>query len=361
MLKIGIVGLPNVGKSTLFNALVKGNQAEASNYPFCTIEPNVGIVEVTDERLNRLAQIVNPAKIVPAAIEFVDIAGLVAGAHKGEGLGNKFLSHIREVDAIALVTRFFENSDITHVSGQIDPKSDIETIMLELVMADFETVSRLYVNAEKQAKDGSKDNIAKKEAVKAIYDDLEQGKPVNEIELPKDLKISDLPPLLTLKPRLYLANISESQISSFSPPFIPSIPFIPISAKLEAELANLPDSDKAEFLATYGLEKSGLEKVIQVAYDILGLQSYFTAGPKEVKAWTVKKGATAPQAAGVIHTDFEKGFIRAEVISYEDYIKYDGEPKAREAGRMRSEGRDYIVHDGDVMLFRFNLAGTPRL
>jgi len=358
MLKIGIVGLPNVGKSTLFNALVKGNQAEASNYPFCTIEPNVGIVEVPDERLDRLATIVNPAKIVPAAIEFVDIAGLVAGAHKGEGLGNKFLSHIREVDAIALVTRFFENADITHVSGKIDPKIDIEIIMLELVMADFETISKVYYNAEKQAKDGKAINIAKKEAIKAIYDGLEQGLPVNEINVPKGLEKGDLPPLLTAKPRLYLANIAESQISSFSPssPPYPSSPsFIPISAKLESELVNLPDSEKSEFLATYGLDKSGLEKVIQAAYDILGLHSYFTAGPKEVKAWTIRQGAKAPEAAGVIHTDFEKGFIRAEVISYEDYIKYNGELKAREAGRMRSEGKEYIVQDGDVMLFRFNV------
>lgn len=355
MLKIGIVGLPNVGKSTLFNALVKGNQAEASNYPFCTIEPNIGIVEVPDERLNKLAAIVQPAKIVPAAIEFVDIAGLVAGAHKGEGLGNKFLSHIREVDAIALVTRFFENFDITHVSGKIDPKRDIEIIMLELVMADFETISKIYASAEKQAKDGSKDNLAKKEAIKAIYDGLERGLPVNEIDLPKDLKIADLPPLLTVKPRLYLANISEDQILSFSPPSNPSLPFILCSAKLESELTNLQDSEKLEFLATYGLEKSGLERVIQAAYDILGLQSYFTAGPKEVRAWTIHKGATARQAAGVIHTDFEKGFIRAEVISYDDYIQYGGEAKVREAGRMRSEGRDYIVQDGDVMLFRFNV------
>lgn len=355
MLKIGIVGLPNVGKSTLFNALVKGNQAEASNYPFCTIEPNVGIVEVPDERLNRLAEIVNPAKIVPAAIEFVDIAGLVAGAHKGEGLGNKFLSHIREVDAIAIVTRFFEKADITHVSGKIDPKTDIETIMLELVMADFETISKVYYNAEKQAKDGQAINIVKKEAVKGIYDGLEQGLPVSEINVPKGLEKGDLPPLLTAKPRLYLANIAESQISSFSPPFIPSTSFIPCSAKLESELANLPDSEKSEFLATYGLEKSGLERVIQAAYDILGLHSYFTAGPKEVKAWTVRQNAKAPEAAGVIHTDFEKGFIRAEVISYEDYIKYNGELKAREAGRMRSEGKEYVVQDGDVMLFRFNV------
>lgn len=356
MLKIGIVGLPNVGKSTLFNALVKGNQAEASNYPFCTIEPNVGIVEVPDERLNRLAAIVNPAKIVPAAIEFVDIAGLVAGAHKGEGLGNKFLSHIREVDAIALVTRFFENADITHVSGKIDPKTDIETIMLELMMADFETISKVYYNAEKQAKDGKATNIAKKEAIKAIYDGLEQGLPVSEINVPKGLEKGDMPPLLTSKPRLYLANIAESQISSsISIPNLPIDPIIPISAKLESELVNLPDSEKAEFLATFGLEKSGLERVIQAAYDILGLHSYFTAGPKEVKAWTVRKGAKAPEAAGVIHTDFEKGFIRAEVIFYEDYIKYNGELKAREAGRMRSEGKEYVVQDGDVMLFRFNV------
>lgn len=356
MLKIGIVGLPNVGKSTLFNALVKGNQAEASNYPFCTIEPNVGIVEVPDERLDRLAEIVNPSKIVPATIEFVDIAGLVANAHKGEGLGNQFLSHIREVDAIAIVTRFFKNSDIAHVQGSVDPERDIETIMLELVMADLQTVSKIYQNAEKQAKDGKIESLTKKEAIKVIFDGLKRGLPVDEMPATKGVERSDLPPLLTAKPRLCLANIADNQISiPISIPNLPINPIIPISAKLESELANLPDSEKTEFLATYGLEKSGLERVIQAAYDILGLYSYFTAGPKEVKAWTIKKGATAPQAAGVVHTDFEKGFIRAEVISYEDYIKYSGELKAREAGRMRSEGKEYVVQDGDVMLFRFNV------
>lgn len=355
MLKIGIVGLPNVGKSTLFNALVKGNQAEASNYPFCTIEPNVGIIEVPDDRLIRLSQIVRPAKIVPAVIEFVDIAGLVAGAHKGEGLGNQFLSHIREVDAIAVVTRFFENTDISHVQGSVDSKRDIETIMLELVMADLATISKIYNNFEKQAKDGKPEHIAKKEMIKTIYDGLERGLPADEINAPNGLEKGDMPPLLTAKPRLYIANISEDQISSFSPPSNLSFSFIPCSAKLESELVNLPDSEKVEFLATYGLQKSGLERVIQAAYDVLGLHSYFTAGPKEVRAWTIAKESKAPQAAGVIHTDFEKGFIRAEVISYEDYLKYNGEVKAREAGRMRSEGKDYIVQDGDVILFRFNV------
>lgn len=355
MLKIGIVGLPNVGKSTLFNALVKGNQASASNYPFCTIEPNVGIVEVPDERLAKLAAIVNPAKIVPAIIEFVDIAGLVAGAHKGEGLGNQFLSHIREVDAIAIVTRFFENTDIAHVQGSVNPKRDIETIMLELVMADLATVSKISDNIEKQAKDGKPEHIIKKEAIKTICNGLERGLPLNEIELPKGLNKVDLPPLLTAKPRLHIANIAEDQISSFSPPSSLHLSFILCSAKLEAELVNLPDSEKIEFLASFGLKKSGLERLIQAAYDVLGLESYFTAGPKEVRAWTIVKESKAPQAAGVIHTDFKKGFIRAEVIAYEDYIKYNGEVKARQSGRMRSEGKDYIVKDGDVILFRFNV------
>lgn len=327
-LSIGIVGLPNVGKSTLFNALVKGKKAEASNYPFCTIDPNVGVVEVPDKRLQKLAKFVHPEKIIPATVEFIDIAGLVKNAHQGEGLGNQFLAHIREVNAIAMVLRCFTDAKVAHVAGKIDPKDDLETIQTELELADLGTLEK---RKTKNAKLKTEDNIN----------------------------------LLAEKPIIYVANINESNAACLSHEIIAKYnlesvvknpeTLIPISAKIESELVDMKPEEQKEYLAELGLSESGLNRLIRTAYKILGLQTFFTAGPKEVRAWTIKKGSTAPVAAGKIHTDFERGFICAEVISYEDYINNDGELGARSAGKLRQEGREYIVKDGDIIEFKFNV------
>jgi hypothetical protein len=361
-IKCGIVGLPNVGKSTLFNALTKAGIA-AANFPFCTIEPNTGVVPVPDPRLEALAGIVKPQRILPTSFEFVDIAGLVAGASKGEGLGNKFLAHIREVDAIAHVVRCFENTDIVHVAGKIDPISDIETIDTELALADLDSVEKALNRAEKEAKAGNKDAIAKKEVLVKLRAGLDAGKSARALGLSDEDKalVRDLF-LLTLKPVMYVANVLEDGFENN--PFLDRVreraategaEVVPVSAAIEEEMAQLEDADRAEFLESLGLDEPGLNRVIRAGYTLLGMQTYFTAGVKEVRAWQVPKGATAPQAAGVIHTDFEKGFIRAETISYEDFIKYRGEAGARDAGRLRLEGKDYLVQEGDVLHFRFNV------
>jgi GTP-binding protein YchF len=346
----GIVGLPNVGKSTLFNVLTKASIA-AENFPFCTIEPNVGVVPVPDDRLQQLADIVNPAKIIPTSIRFVDIAGLVKGAAKGEGLGNKFLANIRETDAIAHVVRCFENPNIVHVTGKIAPLDDIETINTELMLADLETVNKALNKAGKNAKSGNKEAIAEHDFLKTVRDHLDAGRPIRTLK-PNDEQqiILKQLQLLTAKPTLYIANVNENGLQNN--PYLDQVEqlaaqenakVVAICAAMEAELVELSDAEKQEFL------------VIRAGYELLGLQTFFTAGPKEVRAWTIKQGSTAPQAAGKIHTDFEKGFIRAEVISFADYIKYHGEHGAKEAGRLRLEGKDYIVQDGDVMHFRFNV------
>jgi GTP-binding protein YchF len=361
-IKCGIVGLPNVGKSTLFNALTRAG-IPAANFPFCTIDPNVGVVPVPDPRLAALAAIVKPQKIVPTTIEFVDIAGLVAGAAQGEGLGNKFLAHIREVDAIAHVVRCFEHGDIVHVAGRIDPIADIETIDTELALADLETVERALARAEKAAKAGDKDAIAKREVLSRVRAHLDAGKPARSLGLDAAERqaIRDLF-LLTMKPVLYVANVREDGFTAN--PHLEAVraraaaegaEVVPVCAAIEEELAQLDDADKGAFLADMGLEEPGLDRLIRAAYRLLGLQTYFTAGEKEVRAWTVPIGATAPQAAGVIHTDFERGFIRAETIAYDDYIRLKGESGAREAGRLRLEGKDYVVQEGDVLHFRFNV------
>jgi GTP-binding protein YchF len=350
-LKIGIVGLPNVGKSTLFNALVKGSQATAANYPFCTIEPNVGIVEVPDERLQKLAEIEKSVKIVPAVVEFVDIAGLVAGASKGEGLGNKFLAAIRECDAVAQVVRFFKDSNITHVSTEINPESDIVTIETELQLADLATVEKRLETIEKDIR--AKDKIAPKikEILVKIKTQLEAGKNARELNLNEDeAKLVKELGLMTLKPMLYIANCSEDQLKDFT-----DTKFIPISAKIESELNELSDEEKKEYLKELGLESSGLEKLIKEAYKILGLISYLTSGVQETRAWTIHQGWTAPQAAGVIHGDFERGFIAAETIKYEDFIANNGWAGCRPKGLVKTQGKDYVVQDGDVVLFRFNV------
>jgi ribosome-binding ATPase len=361
-IKCGIVGLPNVGKSTLFNALTKAGIA-AANFPFCTIDPNVGVVPVPDPRLQELANIAKPLKIIPTSMEFVDIAGLVAGASKGEGLGNKFLAHIREVDAIAHVVRCFENTDIIHVSGKIDPISDIETIDTELALADLESVDKALNRAERAAKANDKEALARRPVLQRLATVLNEGKSARNAGLSAEEQalVRDLF-LLTLKPLMYIANVKEDGFANN--PYLDQVreraalegaEIVPVCAAIEEELSQLEDADKLAFLADMGLDEPGLNRVIRAGYRLLGLQTYFTAGEKEVRAWTVKKGSTAPQAAGVIHTDFERGFIRAETIAYDDYIKYRGESGSRDAGRLRLEGKDYIVKEGDVLHFRFNV------
>lgn len=361
-IKCGIVGLPNVGKSTLFNALTKAGIA-AANFPFCTIEPNVGAVPVPDPRLNALAEIVKPQKLIPTAVEFVDIAGLVAGAASGQGLGNKFLAHIREVDAITHVVRCFEHPDVIHVNNKVDPIADIETIDTELALADLESVEKALQRAERSAKTGDKEAVARKEILGRVRTGLDAGKPARALDLSEDDKaaLRDLF-LLTLKPVMYVANVLEDGFENN--PHLDAVraraategaQVVPISAAIEEELSQLDDEDRDAFLADLGLDEPGLNRLIRAGYALLGLQTYFTAGVKEVRAWTVRAGSTAPQAAAVIHTDFEKGFIRAETIAYDDFIKYKGEAGARDAGRLRLEGKEYRVQEGDVLHFRFNV------
>jgi GTP-binding protein YchF len=359
----GIVGLPNVGKSTLFNALTKAGIA-AENYPFCTIDPNVGIVEVPDPRLARIAAVAKPQKVTPATVQFVDIAGLVAGASKGEGLGNQFLANIRETDAIAHVVRCFEDQNVVHVAGRIDPVSDIETINTELALADLATVERQLAKAEKLARAGGDKEAQRLVAVlEKVQRVLNEAKPARTLDLAKE-ELDVLRPLflLTMKPTMYVANVAEHGFKDN--PMLAAVeahaakenaPVVAISAALEAQIADLGDADQQVFLADMGLEEPGLNRFIRAGYRLLDLETFFTAGPKEVRAWTVPVGATAPQAAGAIHTDFARGFIRAEVISFADFVAYQGEVGAKEAGKMRLEGRDYVVQDGDVIYFRFNV------
>jgi len=360
-LKCGIVGLPNVGKSTLFNALTKAGIA-AENYPFCTIEPNVGIVAVPDRRLDVIAGIEQPQKVVPAVVEFVDIAGLVAGASKGEGLGNKFLANIRETDAIAHVVRCFEDPNVVHVAGKVDPVSDIETINTELALADLDSVEKQISKHAKLAQTtGDKEAVRLVSALNKVRTVLDAGRPARSAELSKEERAVIAPLfLLTMKPTMYVANIAEKgsealleKIRAYAAK--EGAPVVPVSAAIESQIADMSDEDKQLFLQDMGMDEPGLNRVIRAAYALLGLQTYFTAGPKEVRAWTVRAGATAPQAAGVIHTDFERGFIRAEVASYEDFVACRGEQGAKEAGKLRLEGKDYAVRDGDVIHFRFNV------
>ncbi|MCU7904474.1 MAG: redox-regulated ATPase YchF [Candidatus Thiodiazotropha sp. (ex Epidulcina cf. delphinae)] len=360
--KCAIVGLPNVGKSTLFNALTRAAIA-AENYPFCTIDPNVGVVPLPDPRLDVIADIVKPQAVIPTSMQFVDIAGLVAGASKGEGLGNKFLANIRETDAIAQVVRCFENDDVAHVAGRVDPAGDVEVINTELALADLESVEKALDKSAKQAKTGDKKGLTHKALLERIHSRLDSGKPVRGMDLSEDERsdIRDLF-LLTVKPVLYIANVAEDGFENNA--YLDTLSVlaadegaevVPVCAAIEAEMVELDEEERGEFLADMGLDEPGLNRVVRAGYKLLGLETYFTAGEKEVRAWTIPESATAPQAAGVIHTDFERGFIRAEVVAYEDFVSYKGEQSAREAGKLRSEGKEYVVRDGDVIHFRFNV------